>query len=981
MQYASSLSDGDLHTFKSELDLWGNSIKEEVALLMAKRMEDEARDNERFRSVFTGIASSMSRERKLERKLRLLDLCSVYDHETTWKQTRKAGNTSLFASNPEYQAWRGQENTSTLVYTGKLGAGKSVLMSNIVDDINLYTQGKDATVAFFFCRHDITESLKSRTVIGSIAQQLLRRIPEDTLGTIAFDENAHTVDSIAIRKLLQDTSPSDCRAYVILDGIDALDSTEKEDLLEHLNILQGKIKLNLCISHVPGPDAALLSENLDNLKFTSMPENNPEIERFIDNELERCIQAGKLVLGDPSLVLDIRDALVLGNQGMFLWVYLQIQSICSMNTDQDIRQAVACLPKELAETYSRLLKIHEGNCKDHLQTRILKLITAACRPLTTEELREALCVVPGITTWDPQRLPNDIIATLACCGPLVTIDEEDLTVRLVHLSFKQFLLRGTEIMPAPFEAGDIETEFFATLATYLSYNVFETQVSASVVPKAVTQSAPSDILRSTTGLPKGVRDLTVKLLRSRRTPNYDIGSILLEARKLAKLKETCQFFFYSYAKSYWLHHILACSVIPPYSYRLLLKIVQALGEGKINLDLHTETGQSVLCLAAGKGATDLVSLLLESGMVDSQLNEGDTYKQTPLVWAAGNGHNGIVTALLKHVPANKQSKIDPNAQDARGRTALWWASSNGHSDVVKSLLDSKVVDTSLPNDSGNTPLAYACLSGDTTIARALLDSGANPNTRDERGMTPIIHTIERSYVGIVRLLLEYEHFKPDFADSQGRTPLSYAAAGGKKAILKLLLESGKVDPDHMDSRGWTPLALAELSGHAAVVELLLQYGVLIDRQDDRGRTALSLAAGMGDAAIVKALMEYTAKPDMVISESLRATRILDPNLADAGGRTPLVWAAMGNHTVVVELLLKSGVVKDKRDKGGRTAMSLAAERGHVDVVKLLLDHSFDPGVADDAGHTPLWYAQGCGDNYLTIIKLLEDRGETLDVAE
>jgi ankyrin repeat protein len=62
-------------------------------------------------------------------------------------------------------------------------------------------------------------------------------------------------------------------------------------------------------------------------------------------------------------------------------------------------------------------------------------------------------------------------------------------------------------------------------------------------------------------------------------------------------------------------------------------------------------------------------------------------------------------------------------------------------------------------------------------------------------------------------------------------------------------------------------------------------------------------------------------------------------------------------------------------------MSLAAERGHVDVVELLLDHSFDPSVADNAGYTPLWYARGHGDNYLSIKELLMDRGERLEVAE
>jgi ankyrin repeat domain-containing protein 50 len=44
-QFASTLSDSDMKIYQSELDLWANTIKEEVNLLMAKRIEEEAEEN------------------------------------------------------------------------------------------------------------------------------------------------------------------------------------------------------------------------------------------------------------------------------------------------------------------------------------------------------------------------------------------------------------------------------------------------------------------------------------------------------------------------------------------------------------------------------------------------------------------------------------------------------------------------------------------------------------------------------------------------------------------------------------------------------------------------------------------------------------------------------------------------------------------------------------------------------------------------
>lgn len=72
--------------------------------------------------------------------------------------------------------------------------------------------------------------------------------------------------------------------------------------------------------------------------------------------------------------------------------------------------------------------------------RVFQLVVAAFRPLTVDELQEALSVFPGNTTWNPAHSLNDIYSALACCGSLVSIDEEALTVKLVHHSVKQFLL-------------------------------------------------------------------------------------------------------------------------------------------------------------------------------------------------------------------------------------------------------------------------------------------------------------------------------------------------------------------------------------------------------------------------------------------------------------------------------------------------------------------------------------------------------------
>lgn len=516
-QFRSTLTDADLKTFQSKLDLWAGSIKEEESLLLAKRIEEEARENSKFRALSSKISESASYQQKLRRMLRILDFCSSYDYETAWKQTRKIGNSTLFNRTMEYQDWKGRADSGTLLYTGKLGSGKSVLLANIVDDLQLSVQRKNIPVVYFFCRHDIAESLKAYTVFGSVARQLLRSIPDLAKATKFVDESVLASDFEGIFQLLQRTIPPGYEAYVILDGLDECNYTERDALVQQMQRLQKAFVIRLCVSLRIEPSNALKlsSAEFNTASTVSIPEDNPDIETFIMAELERRIESKKLVLGNPTLAMKIYDALLKGSQGMFLWVALQIESLCAMKTDDAIHRALEDLPKDLPELFSRILQRSEGLGKSY-QKPILELITAARRSLTTEELGEALSVAPWDTVWNPQRLLNDVSSTLSCCGGLVIVDEEESTVRLVHHSVQQFLVsRSEDLNKMEFTMEGANKKMAAVIATYLSYGIFDTQVSTTVIPRIAIGSAPSRIIHSIDSSSR-VRTLALQLLRSKK---------------------------------------------------------------------------------------------------------------------------------------------------------------------------------------------------------------------------------------------------------------------------------------------------------------------------------------------------------------------------------------------------------------------------------------------------------------------------------
>ncbi|MDB5366750.1 MAG: ankyrin repeat protein [Rhodospirillales bacterium] len=133
----------------------------------------------------------------------------------------------------------------------------------------------------------------------------------------------------------------------------------------------------------------------------------------------------------------------------------------------------------------------------------------------------------------------------------------------------------------------------------------------------------------------------------------------------------------------------------------------------------------------------------------------------------------------------------------------------------------------------------AVQQGDFAWAQKLLLGGSNPNSTDERGVTPLILAARRNDVALVRLLLEHRA-SPARKDKSGQTPLFHAAEkGGKDVIEALLSKSARVDD--ANDQGVTPLMAAAHADNAEAATALLKAGANTKKQDFTGRDALTWA--------------------------------------------------------------------------------------------------------------------------------------------
>lgn len=304
----SALDDSELKRLHSDLLIWSTSISGQVEVLYNENLMNEMKKASKTRGLLTQLSDSEVYRKGLETKVRWLDACSTYDYQTTWKQTRKKGTSSIFETWTEYISWKADTASSAIMLSGKVGAGKSVTMANLVDDLNLE---KGASVIYFFCRHDLPESLNCRTIIGSLTRQHLSQF---AVGSQTFPDDVPLLDTFALIKLMA-SSATARRTYLLVDGLDECPIEERRSLLQCLSHLQNIANWHLGFSaRLSAED--LLGNYIELAWHISMPIQNPDIDSYINTELNRRRDIGDLVTGDNELMADIRQALLKGSNGM-----------------------------------------------------------------------------------------------------------------------------------------------------------------------------------------------------------------------------------------------------------------------------------------------------------------------------------------------------------------------------------------------------------------------------------------------------------------------------------------------------------------------------------------------------------------------------------------------------------------------------------------------------------------------------------------
>lgn len=129
----------------------------------------------------------------------------------------------------------------------------------------------------------------------------------------------------------------------------------------------------------------------------------------------------------------------------------------------------------------------------------------------------------------------------------------------------------------------------------------------------------------------------------------------------------------------------------------------------------------------------------------------------------------------------------------------------------------------------NSRLLSAAEKGEPVIAQYLINCGADVNTQDNDGATPLILAACAGDSGVVEVLLN-NGAEVNMSEMGGNTALMMAAFFGDIDIVEILLSAG-ADIDAVAKDGETALSLAESEGHEDIVTILLNIESYVNEED------------------------------------------------------------------------------------------------------------------------------------------------------
>ncbi|KAF8426195.1 hypothetical protein EV426DRAFT_592825 [Tirmania nivea] len=886
----------------------------------------------------------------------------------------------------DFLDWIKEPGSSIFWLNGNPGVGKSHLTYAAIE---LLQQSRNKVVSYFYC------SRRDNDKTRSDPEAILRALLKGLLMESGIDPEIINLDSrykqrtdkgelslketqIFILKLLKE--PLCDGSILCIDGLDEVDRNNRFQFVALVSEIVTCTTTKVWIASRPEPDIQRgLTERIPEkagkpglVRDVAIAKRNKgEIRQYIEREVNARIESGELLDGDVDEKTKqiIIERMAEKGDGMYLWVHLQILSLCSLTHPDYVQQQLEKLPQGLSNTYRVIydqIRTAASSTDRENAINVFKWLCATT-PLKFSELSE---LVRHTNTAYKLSAPvmKDENYLRRICHNLVAIDDyqqQDPEVRLVHLSVREFLESEQD-----FGLGGLPHEM--ALKTCLDH-LLTAPSSSSLMPYIVLNwarhyrlaieaydrpesglripSQVSEIVTQTNQFLKRAHQKWLKKLSDMDEALSDDTDPLFTIARY-NLHELCQDVFRSPTsfnvkpenRSSRKRRPLHLAVEGGH-----LKTVESfitIGSNIVDVNAQDQDGRTPLALAIVLRKYDLIKLLLVSSRSAIDLNKVDEIGGfPPLVRAAWLGDEQIVQMLIETINvrpdintdyASAHTELNLNGCDNLGRTAFHWAITRQNTNIIQLLGEAGADVNACDGVSKMHPLTrWACLF--FRAMESCIESCQEYHDTcgdDLQPSSSAIATIalREKELKIARQLCQLREIDPNVPDMQGFPPIGWLliyfvptlGGGGPVmgsglercrtlmlAVIKTLLSTSMFDinaPAVARGDSIPPLVEAVRFCSEDLVELFLNH----DPPDPALRLNIN--------AIAYHLYPQTALMAAVCSEQLNLVKLLlrsrfsvDLRIPNIDGRTALQIAMLKNNRDIVKVLLQAEGVTNESE--------------------------------------------------------------------
>ena len=162
-------------------------------------------------------------------------------------------------------------------------------------------------------------------------------------------------------------------------------------------------------------------------------------------------------------------------------------------------------------------------------------------------------------------------------------------------------------------------------------------------------------------------------------------------------------------------------------------------------------------------------------------------------------------------------------KDLNGNTPLHWAALNGHIDMVTSLLENGA-DVQSKEDFGRTPLHFSAIGGHHEVCKALIEAGAELNSVEIDGFSPLMVAISANCVTQDDLDAGINFYSSPAKHDYAGVDVTFNNGQKQSDVAKELIEQGCI-LDLVGLDNTSAISLATKLGYQDIVDELVSRSV------------------------------------------------------------------------------------------------------------------------------------------------------------